>query len=171
MTLDSEGRTLRTLASIQKSFDRLNEKLLEALARLDEATTRISALGEIHFKLAKTVMDILGISEELGSPLAYLPGPMGAISSAERAELMTSGLLRPIIKSLRKSCGDIAQVINASRNDILKVTGNFDFTEMEILAREFCKDPDRVLSSDEQEAFRNKIREWALHLRDAFSGT
>jgi hypothetical protein len=171
MTLDSEGRALRTLTSIQKSFDKLNEKLFEALARLDEATTRISALGEIHFKLAKTIMEILGIPEDLGPPLTYLPAPMGAISSAERAESMASGLLRPIIKSLRKSCGDIARAINASKNDILKETGNFDFTEMEILAREFGKNPDRVLSSDEQEAFRNKIREWTLHLRDAFSGS
>ncbi len=171
MTLDSEGRALRTLTSIQKSFEKLNEKLLEALTRLDEATTRITALGEIHFKLAKTIMDVLGIPEELSPPLAYLPGTVGAVSSAERAESMASGLLRPIIKSLRKPCGDIAQAINASKEEIIKVSSDFDFTEMEILAREFSKDPARVLGSDEQEAFRNKIREWTLHLKDAISGS
>jgi hypothetical protein len=167
---DPEESALKTLTSIQRSFDRLNEKFLEALARLDEATTRISALSEIHIRLAKTIMDVLGIPEELGSPSAF-SGPMGAISSAQRAESMASGLLRPIIKSLRKKCGDIAQAINASKEEILKVTSNFDFTEMEILGREFRKDPDRVLGSDEQEAFRSKIREWTLHLEDALSGS
>jgi hypothetical protein len=171
MTLDSGGRALRTLTSIQKSFDRLNDKILEVLARLDEATTRISALGEIHFKLAKTIMDVLGIPEDLRPPLTYLPGSVGAISSAGRGESMASGLLRPIIKSLRKPCGDIAQAIKHSKDEILKVSSAFDFTEMEILAREFCKDPARVLGSDEQEAFRNKIREWTLHLKEAISGS
>jgi DNA-binding SARP family transcriptional activator len=169
MSGDSENSILKTVASIQRSFDGLNVKLLEALARLDEATTRISALSEIHVRLTKTIMDVLGIPEELGSPLAF-SAPMEAITSAQRDESRASGLLRPIIKSLRKSCGDIAHAINTSKEEILKVTGSFDFTEMEILAREFQKDPDRFLGSDEQEAFRNKIREWTLHLKDALSG-
>lgn len=171
MAADSAGRALRTLASIERSFERINEKLLEALARLDEATTRISALGEIHLKLAKTIMDILGISEELDSPLTFLTGPVGAISSAQRTESMASGLLRPIIRSLGKPCRDIAQAIKASKEEILRATDNFDLTEMEILARELCKDPDRVLGSDEQDAFRHKIREWTHHLKDVFSGS
>jgi hypothetical protein len=165
---DSEESALRILASMQRSLDKLNEKSLEALARLDEATTRISALGEIHIRFAKTIMDVLGIPEDIGTPSTF-SGPMGAISSAQRAESMASGLLRPIIRSLTKPCGEIAQALNASKEEILGVTSNFDFTEMEILAREFRKEPDRILGSDEQEAFRNKIREWNLHLRDALS--
>jgi len=168
MAPNSEESALETLTSIQRSFDILNEKFLEALARLDEATTRISALGEIHLRLAKTIMDVLGIPEDLGSTSA-LQGPTVAISAAGRAESVASGLLRPIIRSLGKSCGDISQAINASKEEILKLTGNFDSTEMEILAREFCKDPERILGSDEQEAFRNKIREWTLRLKDALS--
>ena len=168
MVENSEESALEILASIQKSFDALNDKFLEALARLDEATTRISALSEIHLRLARTIMDVLGIPEDLGSATA-LQGPMVAISSAGRAESIASGLLRPIIRSLGKPCGEITRAINASREEILKLTGNFDFTEMDILAREFSKDPDRILGSDEQVAFRNKIREWTLRLRDVLS--
>jgi hypothetical protein len=168
MVGDSEESTLKTLASIRTAFDKLNEKFLEALARLDEATTRISALIEIHLGLAKTIMDVLGIPEDLSSSTS-LQGPMVAISSAGRAESIASGLLRPIIRNLRKPCSDISQAINASKEEILKLTENFDFTEMDILSREFCKDPDRTLGSEEQEAFRNKIREWILRLRDALS--
>jgi hypothetical protein len=168
MAGDSEQSAPKMLASMQKSFDTLNEKFLEVLARLDEATTRISALIEIHLRLARTMMDVLGIPEDLGSTSA-LQGPMAAISSAGRAESIASGLFRPIIRSLRKPCKDITQAISASKEEIVKLTENFDFTEMDILSREFCKDPDRILDSDEQEAFRNKIREWTLHLRDALS--
>ncbi|WXG43339.1 MAG: hypothetical protein WED04_04745 [Promethearchaeati archaeon SRVP18_Atabeyarchaeia-1] len=171
MVVESEGRTLKTLASMRRSFDRINEKLLEALARLDEATARILALSEIHSRLAETIMDILGIPEELGSSLTSLPEQLGAISGAARAETMASGLLRPIIRSLRKPCGDIARAINSSKEEILKATDHFDFAEMDILARDFSKSPDRFLSSDEQEALRNKIREWTLRLRNAFSGS
>ena len=168
MAPESEESALQTLMSIQRYFDMLNEKFLEALARLDEATTRISALGEIHLKLAKTIMDVLGIPEDLDSA-PTLQEPMDAIAFAGRAESIASGLLRPIIRSLRNSCGDISRAINASKEEIFKVAGNFDSIEMDILARELCKDPERTLSSDEQEAFRNQIREWTLRLRDALS--
>jgi len=168
MAPESEESALETLTSIQRSFDMLNEKFLEALARLDEATTRISALGEIHLRLARTIMDVLGIPEDLGSA-STLQEPVDAISAASRTETIASGLLRPIIRSLRKPCGEISRAINASKEEILRITGNFDSTEMEILARELCKDPERILGSDEQEAFRNKIREWTLRLRDALS--
>lgn len=168
MAADSEESPLKILTSIQKSFDLLNEKFLEALARLDEATTRISALGEIHLRLARTIMDVLGIPEDLGSASNF-QGPMIAISSAQRIESITSGLLSPIIRNLGKPCRDISQAINVSKEEILKLTGSFDITEMDILAREFGKDPGRVLGSDEQEAFRNKIREWNHRLKDALS--
>lgn len=105
MVVESEGRTLKTLASMRRSFDRINEKLLEALARLDEATARILALSEIHSRLAETIMDILGIPEELGSSLTSLPEQLGAISGAARAKTMASGLLRPIIRSLENHVG------------------------------------------------------------------
>jgi hypothetical protein len=170
MSGNSKGTALKTLASVKRSSDKINERILEALARLDEATTRITALGEIHIRLAKTIMDVLGIPQEAGPPLAFQE-PMGAISSAQRAVTIASGLLRPIIRSIRETCGNIAQAINASKEEILKVTSDFDFTEMEILAREFGKDSDRVLGSDEQEAFRNKIKEWTYRLKNALSET
>jgi len=113
MAGDSEESALKTLASIRTAFDKLNEKFLEALARLEEATTRISALIEIHLGLARTIMDVLGIPEDLGSATA-LQGPMVAISSAVRAKSIASGLLRPIIRNLGKSCRDISQAINVS---------------------------------------------------------
>jgi hypothetical protein len=171
MTLDSEGRVKKTLASIQRSFDVVNEKLLQALTRLDDATTRILALGEIHSKLAKTIMDVLGIPEQLDSALISLPDQIGAISSVERTEIMANGLLRPIVRVLSRPCGEIAEAIISSKDEILKLFGDFDSTEMEVLAREFSKDPARILSPEEQETFRNTIREWTLRLKDAFSGS
>ena len=168
MTTYSDVRVFKTLTSIKKTFESLNGKILEALARLDEATTRISALGEIHFKLAKTITGVLGIPQDVGSGLDYLLGPMGAISATQRAESMTAGITSPIIRSLRKPCRDIAQAINASKEDILRLIGSFDFGEMDLIVKEFCRDPDRVLSPEEQEAFRRKIKEWTLRLKDAF---
>jgi hypothetical protein len=163
------GRVLKTLTSIERTFELLNGKILEALARLDEATARISALGEIHFKLAKTITGVLGIPQDVDSGLDYLLGPMGAISTTQRAESITAGLMSPIIRSLRKPCRDIAQAINAARENILRLAGDFDFREMEITAEEFCRDPDRVLSLEQQKAFRDKIKEWTLRLKDSFS--
>jgi hypothetical protein len=170
MTAYSEGRILKTLVSMERTFNILNRKISEALTKLDEATVRISALGEIHLKLAKTITGILGVPQDIGSSLDYLLGPMVAISSSQRAESMAAGLLTPIVRNLGKPCRNIAQAINTSKVDIMRLTRDFDFAEMEIVAEEFCRDPDRVLDPEQQETLRNKIREWTLRLKNAFSG-
>ena len=169
MATYSEGRILKAISSIEKTFNTLNGKILEALARLDEATVRISALGEIHLRLAKTINSILGVPQDTGSSLDYLLGPMGAISSTQRAEATAAGLLSPIVRSLERPCRDIVIAINVSKEDIPRVSASFDLGEMESIAKELSRDPDRSLSLDQQEALRNKIREWTLRLRNALS--
>nr|MDO8134558.1 hypothetical protein [Candidatus Njordarchaeum guaymaensis] len=161
-----EGWTLKILSSIEKSFERLNKNLAEALARLDEATARISGLNEIHIKLAKTIMKVLNIPEQEELPTDFLPAPPGAIWSAERAETLANGFLRPIVRSLQKPCGEIAKAVTVSRDEILEATRNFDTYEMDVLAKQLNKEPDRLLDTEEQEAYRRKIKSWTQQLRD-----
>jgi len=168
MTVDSEDDTLRMLNSIKKSLAALNKGLSDSLRRLEEAIFRISALGEVHIKLAKTLMDVLGIPEEVRPPLDFPPAPVEPVESAERAESMISGLLRGIVMRLAKPCGEIANAITASKQEINKLVGNFDTYEMEILARELRKWPERILDSAEQVAYREKIRKWHKQLIEAF---
>jgi len=162
---DSEGRALKTLTSIEASFEKLNKNVAEALARLDEATIRISALNEIHIKLARTIMRVLNIPEQEELPPDFLPASPGAIWSAERAGALASGILRPIVRSLQKPCGEISKAIIASKESILEATRNFDTYEMEVMAKELNKDPDRILDAEEQEAYRQKIKTWNEQLK------
>nr|MDO8099210.1 hypothetical protein [Candidatus Njordarchaeota archaeon] len=166
MAQDSESTARRVLSSIENSFEKLNKDVAEALARINEATTRISALNEIHIKLAKTIMMILNIPQENELPTDLLPAPVGAISSAERAQSLASGFLRPIVRSLRKPCAEIAKAITTSKKEISGVTGDFDTYEMEVLARELNKKPDRVLDLDEQESYKQKVKTWTEQLRE-----
>ena len=168
MTTNSEEDNLRVLNSIKKSLATLNKSLSESLRRLEEAIIRISALGEVHIKLAKTLMDVLGIPEEVRPTLDFPVAPVEPVESAERVESVVSGLLRGMVMSLTKSCGDISKAIVASKQEINKLIGNFDTYEMEILARELKKSPDRVLDPDERLAYREKIRKWHRQLIEAF---
>jgi hypothetical protein len=167
MVAYSEQRVLKTLTSIERTFESLNGKILEALARIDETTTRISALGEINFKLAKTIIGVLGIPEDVDASLDYLSGPIGAISETQRAESLAAGIISPVIRSLSKPCRDVVHAIDSSKERILRLMGTYDFEEMELTAKEFCSDPDRVLSLEQKVALRKKIKEWTLRLKDA----
>jgi len=168
MAANSEEDTLRTLNSIKKSIATLNKSLSASLRRLEQAIFQISALGEVHIKLAKTLMDVLGIPEETRPTLDFPPAPIEPVESAEKAESIISGLLRGIVMSLTKPCGEIAKAIAASKQEINKMVGNFDTYEMEILARELRKWPERVLDPNEQVAYREKIRKWHKQLVEAF---
>jgi hypothetical protein len=164
----SADEILKTLTSIEESLRRLNSNLSESLQKLQEAIVRISSLGEIHIKLAVSIMDILGIPQEERPSLDFPAAPIEAVESQERAEAKVSGLLRPIVKSLLKPCGEIAKAIIASKEEINRSIGNFDTYELEILARELNKEPKRELDSDERIAYREKIRVWHRGLRVAF---
>jgi hypothetical protein len=166
MVSNSEITIGKVLRSIEASFEALNKSVAEALARINEATTRISALNEIHVKLARTIMTVLNIPQESELPTELLPAPVGAISSAERAQSLASGFLRPIIRSLTKPCAEIAKAIAISKEEINKMVGNFDTYEMEVLAKELNKKPDRVLDSDEQISYRQKVKTWTEQLRE-----
>jgi hypothetical protein len=171
MTDDSGSTARRVLSSIEVSFEKLNKNVAEALARINEATTRISALNEIHIRLAKTIMTVLNIPQESELPTELLPAPVGAISSAERAQSLANGFLRPIVRSLRKPCAEIAKAIAISKEEISEATGSFDTYEMEVLAKELNKKPDRMLDSDEQESYRHKIKTWTEQLREKLEET
>nr|MDO8134559.1 hypothetical protein [Candidatus Njordarchaeum guaymaensis] len=168
MAVGSEEDISRTLDSIKKSLAALNKSLSYSLRRLEEAIFRISALGEVHIKLAKTLMDVLGIPEEVRPSLAFPPAPVEPVESVERAESVVSGLLRGIVMSLTKSCGEIAKAMTASKQEINKLIGNFDAYEMEVLAKQLGKWPERVLDPDERIAYREKIRKWHRQLIEAF---
>jgi hypothetical protein len=163
-----EEERLSALNSIKKSIATLNKSLSESLRRLEEAIFQISAVGEVHIKLAKTLMDVLGIPEETRPTLDFPPAPVGPVESAEKAETIVSGLLREMVMSLAKTCGAIAKAITASKEEINKMVGNFDTYEMEILARELRKWPERTLDPNEQVAYREKIRKWHKQLVEAF---
>jgi hypothetical protein len=163
---DSESKTGKVLNSVVTSFEKLNNDVAEALARLDEVTKRIAALNEIHIKLAGALMKALNIPRREDLPMDFLSTPVGVISSAERAQSLASGYLRPIVRSLRRPCGEIARAITISKERILEVTGNFGTHEMDALAAELRKEPDRVLCLDEQESCRQKINAWTRQLRE-----
>jgi len=164
----TDEETYKMLASIKNSLEALNRNLAESLRKLEEGIIRISALGEVHIKLAVTLMDVLGIPEETRPALEFPPAPIGAVISAERSESVVSGYLRTIVKSLTKPCGEIAGALTATKEQINKTIGNFDTYEMEILAKQLKKDPNRLLDADERVAYRGKIRKWHQQLKEAF---
>jgi len=157
----------KLLARMQRSFETLSKNFAEALARLDAATIRISALGEIHFGLAETLMNAFGFPEEGLYTLTGYPRQIEAISSAETTVVNVSGLFRPMIMSLRKPCGEIAEAIRATKDKAVEVSNNLDTKEMEAVARKLNKSPNRLLDPDEQVAYRNKMNEWSQQLKDA----
>jgi hypothetical protein len=168
MTANAEKGNLKMLNSIKKSLATLNRDLQETLRRLEDAVFRVSALGEVHLKLAVTLMDVLGIPQEGRPQLDFPTAPVESVESAGRVESIISGLLRGIIMSLRKPCGEIAKAISASKREINEQVGNFDTQEMEALAKELGKTPNRNLDPDEQTAYREKIRKWHKKLTESF---
>ncbi len=168
MTENSEEEALKALTSVKKSMDVLNRNLSESLRKLEEGIFRISSLGEAHIKLIVTLMDVLGVPEDQRPPLAFPSAPIEAVSFAERSEATVSGILRIVIKSLSKPCGEISKALIAAKEQINVTIGNFDTYEMEVLAGMLTKDPERYLGSDEIGAYREKIQRWHRQLKDAF---
>jgi hypothetical protein len=168
MTSNSEDDNLKILNSIKKSLATLDKNLSESLRRLEDAVFRISALGEVHLKLAVTLMDVLGIPQEGRPQLEFPAAPVESVESVARVESIINGLLRGIIISLRRSCGEIAKAILASMKEINEQVGNFDTQEMEAVANTLRKTPDRMLSPDEQTEYREKVRKWHRELTEAF---
>lgn len=168
MPENSEGETLKAMASVKKSMRVLNKSLSESLRKLEESIFRISALGEVHIKLITTLMDVLGVPEEQRPVLDFPPAPIEAVSLAERSEAVTSGILRTVIRSLTKPCAEISKALIDAKEKINEAIGNFNTYEIEILARMLTKDPERYLDLDEQAAYRDKIRKWHQQLKDAF---
>jgi hypothetical protein len=168
MADSSEEGILETLASVKKSMEVLSRNLSEALRKLEEAVLRISSLGEVHIRLITTLMDILSVPEDQRPALDFPSAPIEAASLSERSEAIVSGLLRIIIKSLTRPCGEISKALIAAKDRINVAIGNFDTYEMEILARMLTKDPERYLDSEEQIAYRDKIRKWHRQLKEAF---
>jgi hypothetical protein len=168
MTENPEEETLKALASVKKSMEALNKNLSESLRKLEEGIFRISALGEVHIKLITTLMDVLGVPEDQRPLLAFPSAPIEAVSFAERSEATVSGILRIIIKSLEKPCGEISKALTAAKEEISVTIGNFNTYEMEVLARMLTKDPKRYLDPDERLAYREKIKKWHQQLKEAF---
>jgi hypothetical protein len=168
MTENSEEETLNALTSVKKSMDVFNKSLSESLRKLEEGIFRISSLGEAHIMLIVTLMDVLGVPEDQRPQLTFPSAPIEAVSSAERSEAIVSGILRIVIKSLSKRCGDISKALIASKEQINVTIGNFDTYEMEVLAGMLTKDPQRYLDSDEIVAYREKIKRWHQQLKEAF---
>jgi hypothetical protein len=160
--------TFEALASLKKSMEALNKNLSNALGRLEEAILRISSLGEVHIKLITTLMDVLSVPEDQRPALDFPPAPIEATSLAERSEAIVSGILRVVIKSLTKPSNEISKALLAAKEKINMAIGNFDTYEMEVLARMLTKDPERYLDSEEQIAYREKIRKWHQQLKEAF---
>ncbi|WXG43338.1 MAG: hypothetical protein WED04_04740 [Promethearchaeati archaeon SRVP18_Atabeyarchaeia-1] len=168
MTRNQEDETLRVLTSVKKSMEGMNRNLSKSLRILEEAIIRISALGESHIKLIMTLMDILGVPEDQRPPLDFPSSPTEELLFAERSEVLASGILRTVIKSLRSTSIEISKALTSAKEEINKRIGNFDTYEMEILARMLTKDPERYLDLDEQVAYREKIRKWHRQLKEAF---
>jgi hypothetical protein len=168
MSENPEEETLKALASLKKSMVVLNKHLSESLRKLEESIFRISALGEVHIKLITTLMDILGVPEDQRPPLDFPPAPIEAVSFTERSEAVVSGMLHMVIKSLTKPCIEISKALIDAKEKINAAIGNFNTYEMEVLARMLTKDPERYLDSDEQVAYREKIRKWHQQLKEAF---
>jgi hypothetical protein len=168
MPENPEDETLKALSSVRKSMRVLNKSLSQSLEKLEESILQISALGEAHIKLITTLMDVFGVPEEQRPALDFPPAPIEAVSLAERSEAVTSGMLRPVIKSLTKPCIEISKALIDAKEKINASIGNFNTYEMEILARMLSKDPERYLDLDEQAAYRDKIRKWHQQLKDAF---
>jgi hypothetical protein len=168
MTESSEEETLKALTSVKKSMDVLNRNLLETLRKLEEGIFRISSLGEAHIKLIVTLMDVLGVPEDQRPALAFPSAPIEVVSSAERSEATISGILRIVIKSLSKRCGEISKALISTKEQINVTIGNFDTFEMEVLAKMLTKDPERYLDPDEIVAYREKIERWHRQLKEAF---
>ena len=168
MVEESSEETLEALASVKKSMEVLNRNLSEALQRLEEAILRVSSIGEVHIKLITTLMDVLSVPEDQRPALDFPSAPIEATSLAERSEAIVSGILRIVIKSLTKPCIEISKSLIAAKEKINVAIGNFDTYEMEVLARMLTKDPERYLDSEEQIAYREKIRKWHQQLKEAF---
>ncbi len=168
MPENTEDETTKAVASVKKSMRALNKSLSESLRRLEESIFQISALGEAHIKLITTLMDVLGVPEEQRPALDFPPAPIEVVSLAERSEAVTSGILRPLVRSLTKPCIEISRALIDAKEKINSTIGNFNTYEMEILARMISKDPERYLDLDEQAAYREKIRKWHQQLKDAF---
>jgi len=165
---NTDDETLKAIYSVKNSMRVLNKSLLGSLRKLEESVFQISALGEAHIKLITTLMDVLGVPEEQRPPLDFPTAPIEEVSLAERSEVVASGILRAVIRSLTRPCIEISKALIDAKEKINTTIGNFNTYEMEILARMLTKDPERYLDLDEQAAYRDKIRKWHQQLKDAF---